>query len=72
MYLKPIKIFIKANSQVLFMHADKGNTVAIDKTDYFEKIELMSDSNTYSIVKYNSANKLITELRENIKEMEAI
>jgi len=43
--------------------------VAIDKTDYSEKMELiLSDSNTYSIVKHNPTNKLIAELEKILKK----
>jgi len=44
--------FCKSNPNVIFTRADKGNvTVAIDKTDYLNKIETMlQDQNTYMLI----------------------
>jgi len=63
------KMFIKNNPSILFTRADKGNSVvALDKEEYIQKMETnLSDLNTYTLLKRNPANKLLTELKEILK-----
>jgi len=63
------KKFIKNNPEVLFTRADKGNTVvALDRTDYISKMEnSLSDTNTYTVIPRNPANKLLNNLKDLLK-----
>jgi len=63
------KTFIKNNPDIIFMKADKGNTVvALDRHDYVNKMEsLLSDDNTYSELQRNPVNKLLRELKTMLK-----
>jgi len=65
----PSKSFIKNNPDIIFTRADKGNTVvALNRIDYNNKMEIFfSDSNTYSILKRNPANKLLKDLKDLLK-----
>lgn len=60
------KKFLSDHPDLIITRADKGNTtVALDKDDYFGKMnELLSDSNTYTIVKKDPTNKIINNLRD--------
>ncbi|KYN18582.1 hypothetical protein ALC57_09096 [Trachymyrmex cornetzi] len=58
------KTFCKNNPHIIFITADKGNVVvALDKFDYIRNMELLfSDAQTYSILKRNPANAIISDL----------
>jgi len=61
--------FVKNNPDILFTHADKGNTVvALDKNEYVNKMEsYLSDTDTYIELKHNPVHKLINELKTLLK-----
>jgi len=63
------KRFLNNNPDVLFTRADKGNSVvALDKNDYILKMEtILMDTNTYTLVKRNPVNKLLSDLKEILK-----
>jgi len=60
------KEFINSNPDILFTRADKGNTtVAIDLLDYNNKmIEMLSDSNIYTVVKKDPTKILTNNVRD--------
>jgi len=53
--------FVRDNLDILLMKADKGNImVAIDVSNYSKKMnELLSDSNTYVVIKKDPTKKLM-------------
>jgi len=61
--------YITNNPDILFTRADKGNTVvAFDRIEYTSKMEdCLSDTNTYTILQRNPANKLLINLKELLK-----
>jgi len=63
--LKSLKSFTKSNPDIIFTRADKGNTtVMLDQKDYRRKInDMLNDTNTYTIIKRDPLNKMISELR---------
>jgi len=63
------KKFCKNNPNILFTKADKGNvTVAIDREEYIEKMELMlQDENTYTTIKKNPIKSLERKLNDLLK-----
>jgi len=63
--LKSCKYFIKNNPDIIFTKADKGNTtVMLERKDYLKKInDILRDTNTYTIIKRDSINKIIYNLR---------
>jgi len=63
------KTFIKNNPDIIFMKADKGNTVvALDRLDYVNKMEiLLSDKDTYSMLQRNPVSKLLIDLKTMLK-----
>jgi len=67
--LSVTRTFLKNNPNVIFTRADKGNTVvALDRDVYKNKMELLlSDTNTYSILKRNPVNGLLKDLKELLK-----
>lgn len=67
--LRATKQFLKTNSNLIITRADKGNiTVTLDKNDYILKIEeMLKDRETYTIVKKNLINKLISGQRDILK-----
>jgi len=60
------KAFIKNNPDIIFTKADKGNiTVALNRNDYVSKItEMLHDTNTYTKIKKDPINKMISDLRK--------
>jgi len=73
--LQTTKTFIKNNPDIIFMKADKDNTVvALDRQDYVNKMEtLLSDKNKYSMLQRNSVNKVLRELvkaQNNVKTLD--
>lgn len=60
------KEFFKRNDNLIVTRADKGNiTVALDKHEYFNKIEeLLMDTNTYNVVKKDPTKNLTSRLRD--------
>jgi len=58
--------FLSNNPNIILTRADKGNiTVALDKTEYLNKIEnMLKDTETYSIINKDPINKLTKEIRE--------
>jgi len=61
--------FCKNNPNILFTKADKGNvTVAINKEEYMNKMELMlQDKNTYIIILKNPIKSLERKLNDLLK-----
>jgi len=59
------KQFLKNNSELILTKADKGNiTVALDKTEYLNNINLMlQDTDTYSRLTKNPINKLVSSVK---------
>jgi len=59
------KKFTKENPDILFTKADKGNaTVAMDLAEYNSKmIEILADSNTYTIINKDPIKKLSNSIR---------
>jgi len=64
--LKITKDFVKNNPNIIFTRADKGNiTVALDKIEYFNKIEeMLSDTDTYEKINKDPTKKLTNQTRE--------
>jgi len=62
--------FCKNNPNIMFTRADKGNvTVAINREEYINKIELMlQDENTYVTVKKNPMKNIEKNLNSTIKK----
>lgn len=60
------KKFLIDHPDLIITRADKGNTtVALDKDDYLRKMnDLLSDSDTYIVVKRDPTNKIISSLRD--------
>lgn len=60
--------FLRENSNIIRMRADKGNiTVAVDRDDYFKKIEdMLNDNDTYCIMDRNPIKKLEESLNKKI------
>jgi len=58
--------FVRNNNDIMFTKADKGSmTVALDKNDYREKMtNLLSDNNTYVIIKKDPTNGITDNLRQ--------
>jgi len=58
--------FVKNNPNIIFTRADKGNiTVALDKTEYLNKIDnMLNDTKTYSVTNKDPIKKLTKEIRE--------
>jgi len=58
--------FLSDHPDLIITRADKGNTtVAMDRGTYLNKMnDLLTDSNTYVIIKKNPVNKIISNLRE--------
>jgi len=53
--------FMKNNPDILFTRANKGKTVALERTDYISKMENnLSNSNTYTLLHRNPVNKLFS------------
>ncbi|KYN22070.1 hypothetical protein ALC57_05546 [Trachymyrmex cornetzi] len=63
------KVFCNNNPQIIFTNADKGNVVvACDKVDYIRDMELLfSDSQTYTLLKRNPVNTIISDLLSLLK-----
>ena len=63
---RSVKEFMRINPNIIFTKADKGNvTVAIERTEYVNKMEAMlSDTNTYVVVKKDPRRKIISSLHE--------
>ncbi|KYN04662.1 hypothetical protein ALC62_04466 [Cyphomyrmex costatus] len=63
--------FCKNNPNVVFTKADKGNvTVALDKSDYIKKMEeMLSDRNTYILVKKDPMKSIEKELNLMLKAL---
>jgi len=59
------KKFVKDNNNLIITRADKGNTtVVIDKIDYKQKmLTMLSDTNTYKIIKKDLSRKITEDLR---------
>jgi len=59
------KKFVREHLEVFFIRVDKGNvTIALNKNQYIEKMEsMLSDKNTYKIIKRNPTLRLTNELR---------
>ncbi|XP_067216467.1 uncharacterized protein [Linepithema humile] len=64
-WLYKTKKFINENPDLLFTRADKGNsTVVMKKSEYMEKmVDILSDTNTYQIVKKDPTKILTDKLR---------
>ena len=60
------KKFVKENQHILFMRADKDNvTVVLNRNDYIKNMdEMLSDNNTYLIVKKDPSRTIIIKLRD--------
>lgn len=60
------KKFLNNNKNLILTRADKGNvTVALDKNKYIDEINnLLSDTDTYTVVGRNPVRKLTNSLRE--------
>jgi len=58
--------FVKNNPNIIFTRADKGNiTVALDKTEYLNKIDnMLKDTQTYSVINKEPIKKLTKEIQE--------
>jgi len=63
------KRFIKEHPNIIFTRADKGNTVvALDRDEYVRNMEAcLSDPDTYTLLKHNPANKLLSDLKTILK-----
>jgi hypothetical protein len=61
--------FLKKNSDVFVTNADKGQvTVVMDKSTYLEKMtDLLSDSDTYKILKKDPLNRITNKFSDLIK-----
>lgn len=59
-------MFIKDNPEHYFHEGKKGNpTVTFDKEMYIEKMNnILKDEETYQLIKKDSTNKIITDLRD--------
>ena len=57
---------IKRLPQIILTHADKGNVIVVlDEIDYVNKMKiLLSDIDTYTIVKHNPTNKVLSDLKD--------
>ena len=56
--------FVSAHPNIIFTHADKGNTVVMDKDADMNKMNiLLGDSDTYVPIKKDPTKKLTTALR---------
>ena len=68
--LTATKRFINDNPEILFTRADKGNTVvALKKIDYTQQMEhILSDENTYTLLKRNPSNNIVTNLKTLLKK----
>jgi len=62
--------FQRKNPEIIFTRTDKGNiTVALNKNDYFKKMELLlEDTNTYSLIKKDPSNFIEKKLNGIIKK----
>jgi len=62
--------FLTNNLDLILTKADKGNlTVALDKSDYLNKINLMLlDSNTYSKIGKKPINKMVNNLKNLLED----
>jgi len=64
------KKFCQENPEVIFTRADKGSItlVALNKNDYIRKMEdLLSDTNTYTLVKKDPSTSIEKKLNDLIK-----
>lgn len=68
--LKTTSLFVKSHPSIVFTKADKSNaTVAINRNDYIYKMnELLSGTDTYSLIKVNPINKILCSLKELLKK----
>jgi len=63
-----IKKFVKDNPNILFTRADKGAVVALNRSEYIDRMEAcLSDADTYIIQKRNPINKLLRDLKFMLK-----
>jgi len=61
------KEFIKNHPELLITKADKGNvTVAMEHCNCKEKMEVLSDKNTYQIINKDLTRKLIGDLKKSL------
>lgn len=67
------KKFLKDNTDILILKADKGNTtVAIDKKEYHKKTtDILSDTNTYIILKKDPTITIQNKLNKTIDQLVA-
>jgi len=57
--------FIKNNPNIIFIRADKNITVALEKTEYLNKIEeTLNNTKTYEKINKDPTKKFTNEIRE--------
>jgi len=68
--LKSTREFIHNNTNIIFTKADKGNaTVVLNKSTYIRKMEeLLSDQETYSIIRKNPIPSIEKNLNDTLKK----
>jgi len=59
-WLNFTKKFVKNHSDIMFTKADKGNAIiVIERIDYYKEMEeMLSEKNTYDIVKKDPTKKM--------------
>jgi len=68
--LKSTREFVHNNTDIIFTKADKGNaTVVLNKSTYIRKMEeLLSDQETYSIIRKNPVPSIEKNLNDTLKK----